>query len=448
MIKKLLVANRGEIALRVIRACRELRIESVAIFSEADRDSLHVRFADEAVCIGPAPSSDSYLNISRIISAAEISNADAIHPGYGFLAENSSFAEICESNEIIFVGPPAKVIADMGNKVRAKESMRKVGIPVIPGSESTVETPDEAENIANETGFPVLLKAVAGGGGKGLRVVFKPEEVKKQFTIAQNEAEANFGNGEIYIERFFQNPRHIEFQILADQHGNVIHLGERDCSIQRRHQKLIEESPSPALTPKLRSKMGAAAVKGAQSVNYTNAGTIEFLLTDQGKFYFMEMNTRIQVEHPVTESVCGLDLVKEQIRIASGEKLSVDQKAVNLRGHAIECRINAEDSEKNFIPSAGKITSFHLPGGPGIRVDTHVYASYIVPPNYDSLLAKLITFGGTRNEAILRMQRALEEFIIEGIKTTIPFHKSVIANKEFQEGNYHTGFLDELNHGN
>lgn len=448
MISKILIANRGEIALRIIRACRELGVLSVAIYSEADRDSLHVRFADEAICIGLAPSADSYLNVARIISAAEISNADAIHPGYGFLAENTAFAEICESNDIIFIGPPAQVIGEMGNKAKAKETMMKAGIPVIPGSNGIVKDVNEAEKVSNEIGFPVLLKAVSGGGGKGMRIVYHADEVKKQFPIAQNEAEINFGDGSIYLEKFFENPRHIEFQILADHHGNVIHLGERDCSIQRRHQKLIEESPSPALSQDTRKKMGAAAVKGAEFVKYTNAGTIEFLYCDDGKFYFMEMNTRIQVEHPVTEMVCSMDLIKEQIRIASGEKMSVKQNDVNFTGHAIECRINAEDSAKNFVPSPGKVTGFHLPGGPGIRIDTHVYASYVVPPNYDSLLAKLIAFGGTREEALARMDRALNEFIVEGIQTTIPFHQMVIANEKFKKGKYNTGFLEELKNGN
>ncbi|KPK88543.1 acetyl-CoA carboxylase biotin carboxylase subunit [bacterium SM23_31] len=448
MISKLLIANRGEIALRIIRACRELGIKSVAIFSEADRDSLHVRFADEAVCIGPAPSADSYLNPPRIIGAAEICNADAIHPGYGFLAENATFADICKANEIKFIGPTAKVISLMGDKATAKETMKKAGVPVIPGSNGTVSSINEAERIASDIGFPVILKATAGGGGKGMRIATGQKEIKQQFTIARNEAEVNFGNGAIYIEKYFLNARHVEIQILADERGNVIHLGERDCSIQRRHQKLIEESPSPAFTPELRKKMGEAAVRGAQYVDYTNAGTVEFLYTEDGQFYFMEMNTRIQVEHPVTEMVCGLDLVKEQIRVASGESLNIKIKNIDLRGHAIECRINAEDSERDFIPSAGRITSFHLPGGPGIRVDTHAYASYIVPPNYDSLLAKLIVHGNAREEALVRMERALDEFIVEGIHTTIPFHQSVIKTKQFQQGQYHTGLLEELKNGN
>ncbi len=448
MVSKLLIANRGEIALRIIRACKELGIRSVAVFSEADRDSLHVRFADEAICIGPAVSADSYLNIPRIIGAAEISNSDAIHPGYGFLAENPIFAEICESNNIKFVGPSSKVIALMGDKSAAKATMKQADVPVIPGSNTTIHDLAEAESVADEIGYPVIIKAVSGGGGKGLRIVKEREKLGNYLIIAQNEAVKNFGNGALYIEKFIENSRHIEIQVIGDKHGNVIHLGERDCSIQRRHQKLIEESPSPGLAPDLREKIGEIAVKGAQHVHYTNAGTIEFLLSEDGEFYFMEMNTRIQVEHPVTEMVCGLDLIKEQIRIVSGEKLHGDQMSMKLEGHAIECRINAEDSANNFIPSAGKITSFHLPGGPGIRVDTHAYASYIVPPYYDSLLAKLITHGKTRQEALLRMQRALEEFIIEGVHSTIPFHKKVIASEQFQQGTYQIGFIEALKNGN
>ncbi|MFC1513438.1 acetyl-CoA carboxylase biotin carboxylase subunit [candidate division KSB1 bacterium] len=448
MLTKLLIANRGEIALRIIRACKELGIKSVAVFSEADRDSLHVRFADEAVCIGPAPSNESYLNIPQIIGAAEICNADAIHPGYGFLAENSDFAEICERNEIKFVGPSAEMITLMGNKSVAKETMQNAGVPVIPGSDGVIKDAKEAEKIVEEIGLPVILKAVAGGGGKGMRIVRTMEELKRQFAVAQNEALVNFGNGDIYIEKYFINPRHVEIQILSDEFGNVIHLGERDCSVQRRHQKLIEESPSPALTHEIRNKMGEVAVKGAKHVNYANAGTIEFLFAGENEFYFMEMNTRIQVEHPVTEMVCGIDLIKEQLRIAAGEKLDIVQNDIKFNGFAIECRINAEDPEKGFIPSPGEITSFHLPGGPGIRVDTHAYASYTVPPHYDSLLAKLITHGNSREEAVGRMERALEEFIIEGIKTTIPFHQKVIKNNKFRSGNYHTGFLEEMQNGN
>ncbi len=447
MIKKILIANRGEIALRIIRACRELNVESVAVFSEADRDALHVRFADEAICIGPAPSSDSYLNIQRLISAAEVSNADAIHPGYGFLAENTNFADICSSNGFKFVGPDSSVIALMGNKVAAKENMKKAGVPVIPGSEGKLENSDEAEQLAEKIGLPVILKAASGGGGKGMRVIYDLSQIKQNFKIAQSEAEKNFGDSSIYMEKYFVNPRHVEIQIIADEHGNVVHLGERDCSIQRRHQKLIEESPSPGINESIREKMGEIAINGTKYVKYTNAGTMEFLVSEDGSFFFMEMNTRIQVEHPVTEIVTGLDLVKEQIRVASGEKLSVSQEDIKFSGYAIECRINAENVEKNFIPSAGKIESFHLPGGPGIRVDTHAYASYTIPPHYDSLVAKLITHGNTREEAIKRMDRALGEFIIEGIFTTIPFHQRVIRNDNFIQGNYHTGFLEELKNG-
>lgn len=447
MIKKILIANRGEIALRVIRACRELGIKSVAIFSEADRDALHVRFADEAICIGPAPSSESYLNIQRILSAAEISNADAIHPGYGFLAENPEFAEICASNGFKFIGPPAKVISLMGNKIAAKENMKKAGVPIIPGSEGPVKDVEEAEIIAKEIGLPVILKAASGGGGKGMRIINDLSEVKQNFNIAKSEAETNFGDDTIYMERYFLKPRHVEVQIIADEHGNIVHLGERDCSIQRRHQKLIEESPSPGITEETRKKMCETAVKGAKFVNYQNAGTIEFLVTETGEFYFMEMNTRIQVEHPVTEKVCGLDIVKEQLRIASGEPLNYSQEDIKFFGYAIECRINAENSENKFIPSAGKITSFHLPGGPGIRVDTHAYASYVIPPHYDSLIAKIIASGNSREEALTRMERALEETIIEGIFTTIPFHQRIIQNEQFKKGNYHTGFLEELQNG-
>lgn len=447
MIKKILIANRGEIALRVIRACRELGIKSVAIFSEADRDALHVRFADEAICIGPAPSSESYLNIQRILSAAEISNADAIHPGYGFLAENPEFAEICASNGFKFIGPPAKVISLMGNKIAAKENMKKAGVPIIPGSEGPVKDVEEAEIIAREIGLPVILKAASGGGGKGMRIINDLSEVKQNFNIAKSEAETNFGDDTIYMERYFLKPRHVEVQIIADEHGNIVHLGERDCSIQRRHQKLIEESPSPGITEETRKKMCETAVKGAKFVNYQNAGTIEFLVTETGEFYFMEMNTRIQVEHPVTEKVCGLDIVKEQLRIASGEPLNYSQEDIKFFGYAIECRINAENSENKFIPSAGKITSFHLPGGPGIRVDTHAYASYVIPPHYDSLIAKIIASGNSREEALTRMERALEETIIEGIFTTIPFHQRIIQNEQFKKGNYHTGFLEELQNG-
>jgi len=412
LFKKILIANRGEIALRIIRTCKELGIKTVAVYSEADRYSLHVRFADEAVCIGPGPSKDSYLNIPRIIAAAEITNAEAIHPGYGFLAENAMFAEICESSGIKFIGPTPDAIEAMGDKALAKETMRKAGVPVIPGSDGVVETLEEAREIANEIGYPIMLKAAAGGGGKGMRILNDESELENAWQTARAEAEAAFGNPAVYIEKFIERPRHIEIQILADEYGNVIHLGERDCSIQRRHQKLVEESPSPIVTPGLREAMGQAAVKGAKSVKYRNAGTIEFLVDKNGNFYFMEMNTRIQVEHPVTEMVYGIDIVREQIRIAAGEKLNIKQRQLKPNGHAIECRINAEDSYNGFRPSPGKITGLHFPGGFGIRVDSHIYQDYVVPPYYDSLIAKLIAHGRTRDEAIARMLRALEEFVI------------------------------------
>jgi acetyl-CoA carboxylase biotin carboxylase subunit len=443
LFKKILIANRGEIALRIIRTCKELGIKTVAVYSEADRYSLHVRFADEAVCIGPGPSKDSYLNIPRIIAAAEITNAEAIHPGYGFLAENAMFAEICESSGIKFIGPTPDAIEAMGDKALAKETMRKAGVPVIPGSDGVVETLEEAREIANEIGYPIMLKAAAGGGGKGMRMVNDESELENAWQTARAEAEAAFGNPAVYIEKFIERPRHIEIQILADEHGNVIHLGERDCSIQRRHQKLIEESPSPIVTPELREAMGQAAIKGAKSVKYRNAGTIEFLVDKNGNFYFMEMNTRIQVEHPVTEMVYGIDIVREQIRIASGEKLNIRQKQLKPNGHAIECRINAEDPYNGFRPSPGKITGLHFPGGFGIRVDSHIYQDYVVPPYYDSMIAKLIAHGKTRDEAIARMLRALEEFVIEGIHTTIPFHIKLLNSPEFRSGvDYDTKFID------
>ncbi|CUS80211.1 acetyl-CoA carboxylase, biotin carboxylase subunit [Candidatus Kryptonium thompsonii] len=443
MFKKILIANRGEIALRIIRTCKELGIKTVAVYSEADRYSLHVRFADEAVCIGPGPSKDSYLNIPRIIAAAEITNAEAIHPGYGFLAENAMFAEICESSGIKFIGPTPDAIEAMGDKALAKETMRKAGVPVIPGSDGVVETLEEAREIANEIGYPIMLKAAAGGGGKGMRMVNDESELENAWQTARAEAEAAFGNPAVYIEKFIERPRHIEIQILADEYGNLIHLGERDCSIQRRHQKLVEESPSPIVTPGLREAMGQAAVKGAKSVKYRNAGTIEFLVDKNGNFYFMEMNTRIQVEHPVTEMVYGIDIVREQIRIAAGEKLNIKQRQLKPNGHAIECRINAEDSYNGFRPSPGKITGLHFPGGFGIRVDSHIYQDYVVPPYYDSLIAKLIAHGRTRDEAIARMLRALEEFVIEGIHTTIPFHIKLLNSPEFRSGvDYDTKFVD------
>ena len=442
MFRKVLIANRGEIALRIIRACRELGIRTVAVYSEADRDSLHVRFADEDVCIGPAPARDSYLNIPRIIAAAEITGADAIHPGYGFLAENAEFAEICEHSNIVFIGPTAEQIRLMGDKAVARRTMAEQGVPTVPGSDGTISDVDEAARIAEEIGFPVLIKAAAGGGGKGMRVAPDRETFAKQFLNAQREAEAAFGDPSVYLEKYLVRPRHIEIQLLGDSFGRVVHLGERECSIQRRHQKLIEEAPSPVMTPELRERMGEAAVRGAQAIGYRSAGTIEFLVDEDGNFYFMEMNTRIQVEHPVTEMVTGIDLIKEQIRIAAGEPLSVPEGPVELRGHAIECRINAEDPARNFAPSPGKIEIFHPPGGPGVRVDSHVYAGYHVPPHYDSLLAKLIVHANTRQEAIARMKLALESFIIEGVHTTIPFLIELLDDPDFVAGNIDTKFLE------
>ncbi|MCJ7458832.1 MAG: acetyl-CoA carboxylase biotin carboxylase subunit [candidate division Zixibacteria bacterium] len=444
MFKKILIANRGEIALRIIRACKELGIAAVAVHSDADVNSLHVRFADEAVCIGPAKATESYLDPKRIISAAEVTNAEAIHPGYGFLAENADFAEICESCKIKFIGPTSQMIRQMGDKAVAKQMMKEAGVPVIPGSEGVVKSIEEAQQMASEIGYPLLIKAAGGGGGKGMRVATNDEELKKGYEMAKMEAEAAFGNPEVYIEKYILNPRHVEFQIMGDSHGNLIHLGERDCTIQRRHQKLIEESPSPALTTSLRVEMGRAAVVGASRIGYESVGTIEFLLDKSGNFYFMEMNTRIQVEHPVTEEVTGIDLLKEQIKIAAGEKLSRTQEEIILKGHAIECRINAEDPEKDFMPSPGLIKSFHVPGGHGIRVDTHAYAGYEIPPYYDSLVAKLISVADTREESILKMRRALDEFILEGIKTTIPFYKKVFSNPNFISGEYDTSFVESL----
>lgn len=444
MFKKILIANRGEIALRIIRACKELDIATVAVYSEADQNSLHVKFADEVVKIGPGPSSESYLKISNIISAAEVTNAEAIHPGYGFLAENAQFAEICESCHIKFIGPTSEMIASMGDKAFAKAKMKKAGVPTIPGSKGIVNDLKQAEEIAEEIGYPIIFKATAGGGGRGMRVVNEKSELEKAFVTARTEANAAFSNPDLYMEKYFEHPRHIEVQILGDEHGNVVALGERECSIQRKHQKLIEESPSSAVTEKIRKKLIDAALKGAKQVNYQNAGTIEFLLDADGKFYFMEMNTRIQVEHPVTEAVFGIDLVKKQILIAAGEKLDSLIKGFKLRGHAIECRINAEDPEKNFRPCPGKIESFHVPGGPGVRVDTHAYAQYVIPSFYDSLIAKVITSGRDRAEAIGRMRRALEEFIIEGVATTIPFHRKVMIDKDFQAGKFDTKYIERI----
>lgn len=439
MFRKVLIANRGEIAVRIIRACKELGIKTVAVYSEADRDCLHVKLADEAVCIGPPAPKDSYLNIPNLISAALLKGCDAIHPGYGFLAENHTFAEICAHYKIKFIGPPPHAIEVMGDKAKARQLAKQFGVPVIPGREY-VETEREAIEAARELGFPVLIKAVAGGGGKGIRIVHNERELLQNLPVARSEAEAAFGNGSLYIEKFIEEPRHIEIQILADEHGNIVHLGERECTIQTvRHQKLLEESPSTAVTPALRERMGRAAMRLAAAVEYTNAGTVEFLLDKHGNFYFIEMNTRIQVEHPVTEMVTGIDLVKEQIRIAAGEKLSIRQ--VEMRGHAIECRITAEDPRRNFAPNTGTITKLVLPGGPGVRVDTHLYEGYNVPPYYDALLCKLIAHGRDRDEAIARMQRALDEFVLEGVKTTIPLHKRLLAHTSFRRGNFSVAFL-------
>ncbi|HUQ18352.1 MAG TPA: acetyl-CoA carboxylase biotin carboxylase subunit [Gemmatimonadaceae bacterium] len=445
MFKKILIANRGEIALRVIRACRELGVQTVAVYSEADRESLHVRFADDDVCIGPALARDSYLKIPRIIAAAEIAGADAIHPGYGFLAENAEFAETCEASNIAFIGPTAQQIRVMGDKAAARNAMTAVGVPVIPGTPGPVEDAEEALGFARDIGFPVIIKAAAGGGGKGMRVAAEPEDFTRAFQLARSEALSAFGSGDVYVEKYLERPRHVEFQVMGDRHGHVIHLGERDCSVQRRHQKLIEEAPSPAVTPELRAAMGEAAVRGAAAIDYVGAGTIEMLLNEDGNFYFMEMNTRIQVEHPVTEMITGIDLVKEQIRVAAGQKLSVTEMPP-LRGHVIECRVNAEDPARNFQPSPGRIDVFHPPGGPGVRLDTHVYAGYSVPPFYDSLLAKLICQGRDRQEAIRRMQVALESFIVEGVTTTIPFLARVMADPHFQAGEVDTKFLEREAH--
>ena len=445
-MKKILIANRGEIALRIIRACHELGIKTVAVYSQADELSLHVRFADEAVCIGGPASKDSYLKIPSILSAAEITNVDAIHPGYGFLAENAEFSQICYENELTFIGPSAEIINSMGDKASAKKTMKAAGVPVIPGSEGTLENVEEARVLAEEMSYPVMLKATAGGGGRGIRLVRELSQLENAYSTASNEALKGFNNGDLYLEKFVENPRHVEIQIVADQFGNVIHLGERDCSIQRRHQKLVEESPSPAVDDALRKRMGDAAIKGAKSIDYVGLGTVEFLLAEDGQFYFMEMNTRIQVEHPVTEAVVGKDLVKMQINMHSGETFPEFLKDVKLRGHSIECRINAEDPDNNFIPSPGLVESFHVPGGMGVRVDTHVYAGYNIPSQYDSLLAKIIVHADDRPSAINRMQRALEETIIEGPKTTIAFQQAIMRNEDFRKGDYTTGFLDTFDY--
>ncbi len=445
MFRKVLIANRGEIALRIIRACRELGIRTVAVFSEADAESLHVRFADEEVCIGPPPSVESYLNIPHIIAAAEITNADAIHPGYGFLAENAGFADMCEECGITFIGPTSEQIRMMGDKARARKLMMEAGVPVTPGSEGIIPDLETARQMAEEIGYPVMIKATAGGGGKGMKLAESGEELELRWTLARSEAKAAFDNDDCYIEKAILEPRHIEVQLLGDSHGNVIHLGERDCSSQRRHQKLVEESPSPVVNSEMRTSIGATAVEGAKLVDYQGAGTIEFLLDRDGHFYFMEMNTRIQVEHPVTEEVTGIDLVKEQIKTIAGEKLSFTQDEIELRGHSIECRINAEDPDNNFTPSPGRIESLHLPGGHGIRIDTHIYAGYEISPYYDSMLGKLICHGSTREEAIVRMRGALEEFVVEGIKTTIPLHIRIMKDPLFIEGKeVTTSYIEKL----
>ena len=442
MFKKILIANRGEIALRVIRTCKEMNIKTVAVYSLADKESLHVRFADEAVCIGPASSSDSYLNIPNIIAAAEITNSDAIHPGYGFLAENAKFSKICKENHIKFIGASAEMINSMGDKAKAKETMKRAGVPTIPGSKGIIKDFNSLKKIALEIGYPIMLKATAGGGGKGMRLVWKEEELKSNWENAKNEAKASFGDDGMYLEKFIEKPRHIEIQIISDQKGRAAHLSERDCSIQRRHQKLVEETPSPFMTKKLRDEMGKAAIKAAEAVKYEGVGTVEFLVDKNRNFYFMEMNTRIQVEHPVTEEVVDYDLIREQIKVAAGVEISGKNYFPQL--HAIECRINAEDPFNDFRPSPGLITNFHSPGGHGVRVDTHVYANYVIPPFYDSMIAKLITVAQTREEAIEKMKRALDEFVIEGVHTTIHFHKKLMCEEAFIKGNYTTNFMDSF----
>jgi acetyl-CoA carboxylase biotin carboxylase subunit len=441
MFHKVLIANRGEIALRIIRTCKEMGIKTVAVYSTADSESLHVRLADESVCIGPAPSLKSYLNINAIISAAEITDAEAIHPGYGFLSENAAFAEICENCGITFIGPSSESMRIMGDKISARQAVIKENVPILPGTKEGVNDVNEAIKIAKKIGFPVIIKATAGGGGRGMKIVHSPAALPNAFATARAEAQAGFGNPEVYIEKYCENPRHVEIQVLGDKHGNVIHLGERDCSIQRRHQKIIEEAPSSVSTPELRKAMGEAAVRAAKAVGYSSAGTMEFLVDKENNFYFMEMNTRVQVEHPVTEMVTGVDIIREQINSAAGNRLRYKQSDITIRGHAIECRVNAEDPVK-FTPSPGKITAYHTPGGLGVRVDSFVYDQYTVLPHYDSLIAKLIVHADTREEAVKRMARALDEYIIEGIKTSIPLHKAIMANKDFIEGNIDTSFLD------
>jgi acetyl-CoA carboxylase biotin carboxylase subunit len=442
-IRKILIANRGEIACRIIWTCKEMGIKTVAVHSEADREALHVRYADEAICIGPASSAESYLNIPSIISAAEITNVDAIHPGYGFLAESATFAKICEDCNIIFIGPTPGVIAMMGDKVEARRTMTAAGVPILPGSPDPIESTEEAKRLAIEIGFPVIIKAAAGGGGRGMRIVRSESELEVNLETAQNEALAAFKNGAVYIERYIERPRHIEIQVLSDEHGNCIHLGERECTIQRRHQKLLEEAPSPVISKELRDEMGAVAVKACKEIGYSSAGTFEFLLDEDNSFYFMEMNTRIQVEHPVTEMVTLADIVRNQIRIATGEEIGYTQDEVQIVGHSIECRINAEDPVK-FTPSPGLITAFNIPGGPGVRVDTAVYPGYVVPPYYDSMIAKLIVHARTRELAIARMRRALDMMVVEGIKTTIPLHQAIMADEKFQKGEFSTKFMEEF----
>jgi acetyl-CoA carboxylase, biotin carboxylase subunit len=443
MFKKILIANRGEIAMRIIYACREMGIKTVAVYSEADENSLHVRFADEDVCIGPARSADSYLNVPAVISAAEITGADAIHPGYGFLSESAYLAEVCEACHIKFIGPDPQVIRLMGDKARARKVMKKAGVPVLPGSDGPVESEEKALKVAKEIGYPVIVKATAGGGGRGMRVVRAPGELSHAVKTAQREAEAAFGVGDVYIEKYVESPRHIEFQVLGDHHGGMVHLGERECSIQRRHQKLIEESPSPALTDKMRRKMGSTVIDAAKAVQYSNAGTFEFLMDPAGHFYFMEANTRLQVEHPVTEMVTGIDIVKEQIRIAAGERLGFKQGDVTFSGHAIECRINAEDPD-TFVPSPGMIRAFSAPGGPGIRIETFAHAECTISPYYDSMIAKIIAHGRDRQEAIARMRRALEMTVVEGIKTSIPLHLRILSDPDFMAGRLSTSFMEQF----
>jgi acetyl-CoA carboxylase biotin carboxylase subunit len=449
VFKKVLIANRGEIALRVIRACKELGVATVAVYTEADQDSLHVRYADESVCIGKGPSKSSYLHIPAILSAAEITDAEAIHPGYGFLSENAHFGEVCRDCKIAFIGPSPETIRLMGDKIQAKHTAKGAGVPLVPGSDGPVTSEQQALEIADKAGYPVIIKASAGGGGRGMRIAHTAASLSNAYNTASAEALAAFGNGEVYLEKYVEEPRHVEIQVLADAHGNVIHLGERDCSVQRRHQKLVEESPSPALTPEIRERMGAAAVACAKACGYVNAGTVEFIFDKHNNFYFMEMNTRIQVEHPVTEQVTGVDLVKEQIRIAAGLPISEAylKSPMHLRGHCIEVRINAENPDKDFMPSPGRITMYHAPGGPGVRVDSHAYQEYVIPPYYDSMIGKLIVSGRDREEAIQRMQRALEEYVVEGVFTTIPFLRKVMAHPKFQSGRFNTSFVEQMMHG-